>query len=92
MYVFDSAATNNENFWVKVEWVDGWPSHCQGIMVWQPNAHHVLLFLCCPFKKSMDNSLLNNYWKRAVIPLYPNIVKTAKFDETTGQLIVGGSF
>jgi hypothetical protein len=87
MYVFDSGATNDENFRVKVEWVEGLPS----IKGWFGSPTRIVSdsFYAVRSKGSMDDSLLNDYCERVVIPLYPNMAKTAEFDEATGRLICG---
>ncbi len=40
-------------------------------------------------KGSMDNSLINHYIERVVLPLFPNISKTAKFDPGLGKPLRG---
>jgi hypothetical protein len=37
----------------------------------------------------MDDSLFNDYIERVILPLYPNIAKTARFDPTSGKLLCG---
>jgi hypothetical protein len=37
----------------------------------------------------MDDSLLNNYINKVILPLYPNITKTSAFEPTTGKLLHG---
>jgi hypothetical protein len=38
---------------------------------------------------SMDSTLLNHYIESVIIPLLPNMHKTAVFDDATGKLIQG---
>jgi hypothetical protein len=87
MYIFDSGATKDENFRVKVEWVEGLPS----IKGWFGSPTRIMShsFYAVRAKGSMDDSLLNDYCERVVIPLFPNIAKTAEFDNKTGRLICG---
>jgi hypothetical protein len=37
----------------------------------------------------MDDTLLNNYFERVIVPLYPNMNRTAVFDPVTGKLNQG---
>jgi hypothetical protein len=37
----------------------------------------------------MDDSLLNDYVKKMIVPLYPNMHKTSVFDPLTGKLNQG---
>jgi hypothetical protein len=37
----------------------------------------------------MDKELLNHYIESAIVPLYPNMHKTAVFDTSTGKLNQG---
>jgi hypothetical protein len=85
-YIYDSSA-QPENFQVKVEWLVGLPkvSGQYGC----PDVQEYDSFFAVRPRGSMDEGLLNQYIERVVMPLYPNINKTAIFDERTGKLIQG---
>jgi hypothetical protein len=69
MYIFDSSATIDKNFWVRVSWLDGLPE-VQGRFG-------------CPSRIS-SGSFVSNI-ERVILPLYPNISRTATFDNKSGK-------
>ena len=87
-YIFDSSAKSEENFRVKVEWLDGLPtvSGRFGCPTFQEDLHS---FYAVRPRGSMDDSLLNQYIESLIIPLFPNMNKNAIFDPITGRLNQG---
>ncbi|KAI2498179.1 hypothetical protein MHU86_16322 [Fragilaria crotonensis] len=85
-YIYDSSAKSDENFRVKVSWLEGLPSVVSGqygcpTLVESDSFYYAV----CP-RGSMDDTLLNQYIETVIVPLYPNIHKTAEFDPITGKL------
>jgi len=83
MYIFDSSATVEDNFRVKVSWLEGLPS-IEG-RFGCPTCIESGSFFAVRSSGSMDDTLFNDYVDRIVLPLYPNISKTTKFDPVTGK-------
>ncbi|KAI2493030.1 hypothetical protein MHU86_21504 [Fragilaria crotonensis] len=86
-YIFDSSAKFRENFRVKVEWLEGLPL-VTGRYGCPTVVKSSSFYAVCP-RGSMDDSLLNNYIETVIVPLYPNMHKTAIFDPVTGKLNQG---
>ena len=86
LYIFDSGAKFDSNYRVKLSWLEGLPL-LQG-RFGCPDRVEVASFYSVRARGSMDDSLFNDYVERVVLPLYPNISKTAKFD-STGKLLCG---
>jgi hypothetical protein len=86
-YIFDSCAKTSENFRVKVEWLEGLPSVTGRYGC--PTIVESGSFYAVRSRGSMDDSLLNDYIERVIVPLYPNMNKTAVFDPITGKLNQG---
>ena len=85
-YIFDSSAKNEDNFRVNTEWLVGLPTvvaryGCPTLV------ERDSYFAVCP-KGSMDDTLLNDYIERVIMPLFPNMSKEASFDEN-GKLLSG---
>ena len=87
MYIYDSGAKIEENFQVRLQWLDGLPS-VQG-RYGCPERIESGSFYSVRSHGSMDDALLNDYINQVILPLYPNISKTAAFDQTTGKLLHG---
>ena len=87
-YIFDSSAKSEDNFRVKVEWLVGLPSFCgrYGCPTYQEECDS---FFAVRPRGSMDDSLLNQYIESVIVPLFPNMHKTAIFDPVTGKLNQG---
>jgi hypothetical protein len=85
MYIFDSGAKIDSNYRVKLSWLEGLPV-IQG-RFGCPDRVEVASFYSVQARGSMDDFLFNDYEERVVLPLYPNINKTAKFDPNTGKLL-----
>lgn len=83
MYIFDSSATMEKNFRVKVSWLEGLPT-IEG-RFGCPSRVESGSFFSVRSSGSMDDSLFNDYIERVVLPLYPNISRTASFDSKTGK-------
>ena len=83
MYIFDSSATIEKNFRVKVSWLDGLPT-VEG-RFGCPSRVESGSYYAVRSSGSMDDSLFNDYVERVVLPLYPNISRTASFDAETGE-------
>ena len=86
-YIFDSSAKLWENFRVKVEWLEGLPLVTGRYGC--PTVVESSSFYAVRPRGSMDDSLLNNYIETVIVPLYPNMHKTAVFDPVTGKLNQG---
>ena len=86
-YIFDSGAKLSENFQVKVEWLVGLPTVSGRYGC--PTMVESSSFYAVRPRGSMDDTLLNDYIERVIVPLYPNMSKTAVFDPTTGKLNQG---
>ena len=86
LYIFDSGAKIDSNYRVKLSWLEGLPV-IEG-RFGCPDRVEVASFYSVRARGSMDDSLFNDYVERVVLPLYPNISKTAKFD-ATGKLLCG---
>ena len=80
MYIFDSNAKTDENFRVKNSWLEGLPTITGRFGC--PTMIESTSFYAVRSKGSMDDSLLNNYIEDVLLPLYPNMCKTASFDAT----------
>jgi hypothetical protein len=87
LYIYDSSAKSDENFRVKVCWLEGLPmvSGRYGC----PKLVESDSFYAVRPRGSMDDTLLNHYIEKVIIPLYPNMSKTAEFDPVTGKLNCG---
>jgi hypothetical protein len=87
-FIFDSSTKSEENFQVKVEWLEGLPyiSGLYGCPTHQDELHS---FFAVRPRGSMGDSLLNQYIETAIVPLFPNMHKTAAFDPSTGRLHQG---
>jgi hypothetical protein len=83
MYIFDSGAKIEENFRVKLQWLEGLPAITGRFGC--PSRIESSSFYSVRTRGSMDDSLLNNYIDDVLLPLYPNIAKYASFDATTGK-------
>ena len=83
MYIFDSSATVDDNFRVKVSWLEGLPK-IEG-RFGCPTRIESGSFFAVRSSGSMDDTLFNDYVDRIVLPLYPNISKTTRFDPITGK-------
>jgi hypothetical protein len=83
MYIFDSSANIESNYRVKVSWLEGLP-HVEG-RFGCPSRVESGSFYSVRSNGSMDDSLFNDYIDRVILPLYPNISKTAMFDVNTGE-------
>jgi hypothetical protein len=86
-YIFDSTAKSDDNFRVKIDWLVGLPS-IEG-RFGCPTRVESDSFYAVRSRGSMDDELLNQYIESVIIPLYPNMHKTAVFDKTTGKLNQG---
>ena len=83
MYIFDSCATIDENFRVRLQWLDGLPNITGRFGC--PTRIESSSFYSVRSRGSMDDSLLNDYIDKVLLPLYPNISKRASFDAVTGK-------
>jgi hypothetical protein len=83
MYIFDSSATTDKGYRVRVSWLDGLPS-VEG-RFGCPSRVESGSFFAVRSSGSMDDSLFNDYIERVVLPLFPNISETTKFDPITGK-------
>jgi hypothetical protein len=83
IYIYDSSAKSDENFRVKVCWLEGLPlvSGRYGC----PTLVESDSFYAVHPRGSMDDTLLNHNIEKVIIPLYPNMGKTAEFDHVTGK-------
>jgi hypothetical protein len=86
-YIFDSSAKLWENVRVKVEWLEGLPLVTGRFGC--PTIIKSGSFCTVRPRGSMDDSLLNEYIEKVIVPLYPNMHKTAVFDSVTGKLNQG---
>ena len=86
LYIFDSGAKVEANYRVKLSWLNGLPEVTGRYGC--PERVTQASFYSVRARGSMDDSLFNDYVERVVLPLYPNISKTAKFDGT-GKLLCG---
>ena len=87
MYIFDSGAKFEDNFQVQMQWLDGLPSVTGRFGC--PEEIESGSFYSVRSHGSMDDSLLNDYINQVILPLYPNISKTAAFNPITGKLLHG---
>jgi hypothetical protein len=85
-YIFDSTAKSEENFRVKMDWLVGLPT-IEG-RFGCPSKEKYDSFYAVRSRGSMDDELLNQYIETVILPLYPNMNKTAIFDEG-GRLLQG---
>jgi hypothetical protein len=86
-YIFDSSAKCEENFRVRVEWLAGLPTISGRFGC--PTQVECDSFYAVRPRGSMDEYLLNQYIESVIVPLYPNMHKTAVFDPITGKLNQG---
>jgi hypothetical protein len=86
-YIFDSTAKLEENFRVKMNWLAGLPS-ITGRFGCPTQVESDSFYAVCS-RGSMDDELLNQYIETVIVPLYPNMNKTAIFDARTGRLNQG---
>jgi hypothetical protein len=86
-YIYDLSAKSDENFRVKVCWLEGLPS-VSGRYGCPTLVESDSFYAVRPIG-SMDDTLLNHYIEKVIIPLYPNMSKTAEFDPVTGKLNCG---
>jgi hypothetical protein len=86
-YIYDSSAKSDDNFWVKVDRLVGLP-RVSGRYGWPTCVVLDSFYAVCPHG-SMDNTLSFQYIESMIIPLYPNMHKTAMFDDGTGKLNQG---
>ena len=84
MYIFDSGAKVEDNFRVKLKWLEGLPSISGRFGC--PSIIECASFYAVRMRGSMDDSLLNSYIEDVLLPLFPNISKHASFD-TTGMFL-----
>jgi hypothetical protein len=87
MYIFDSCAKTDDNFRVKVEWLEGLPK-VEG-RFGCPTRVDSESYYAVRSRGSMDDSLLNDYIEQVIVPLYPNMSKTTVFDPVSGKLNQG---
>lgn len=83
MYIFDSGAKVEDNFRVKMQWLEGLPTVTGRFGC--PTMIESASFYSVRTRGSMDDSLLNSYIDDVILPLYPNIAKHASFDASTGK-------
>jgi hypothetical protein len=74
-FIYDSSVKSDDNFWVKVDWLVGLPTvsgryGCPTCVVSDS------FYAVCP-QGSMDDTLLYHYIESVIIPVYPNMHKTA---------------
>jgi hypothetical protein len=86
-YIFDSTAKCEENFRVNTDWLVGLPSIIGRFGC--PTNVESGSYYAVRSRGSMDEELLNEYIETVIIPLYPNMNKTAIFDSRTGKLNQG---
>ena len=86
-YIFDSSAKLEDNFRVRVSWLTGLPT-VSGRFGCPTQVESCSFFAVRP-RGSMDETLLNAYIKQVIVPLYPNMHKTAIFDPVSGKLNQG---
>lgn len=87
LYIFDSSAKLDENFRVRVQWLEGLPTVTGRFGC--PTEVESSSFYAVRPRGSMDDSLLNQYIETVIVPLYPNMNKTAIFDPVSGRLNQG---
>jgi hypothetical protein len=87
IYTHDSSAKSDNNFQVRVSWLEGLPlvSGRYG----SPTLVELDSFYAVRPQGLMDDSLLNHYIETVLVPLYPTMHTTAKFDAATGKLNYG---
>jgi hypothetical protein len=86
-YICDSSAKCDENFRVRVAWLAGLPT-ISGRFGCPTRVESDSFYAVRP-RSSMDKSLLNQYIEAVIVPLYPNMHKTAVFNPITGKLNQG---
>jgi hypothetical protein len=86
-FIYDSSAKSEGNFCVKVDWLVGLPK-VTGRYGCPTRVESDSFYAVRP-RGSMDDTLLNEYIENVIVPLYPNMHKTAVFDERTGKLNQG---
>ncbi len=77
MYIFDSGAKIEDNFQVRLQWLDGLPSVTGRYGC--PELIECGSFYSVRSHGSMDDALLNDYINHVILPLYPKISKTTAF-------------
>jgi hypothetical protein len=87
LYIFDSGAKIEANYRVKLSWLEGLPVITGRFGC--PDRTEVTSFYSVQTRGSMDDCLFNDYVERVILPLYPNISKTARFDPNIGKLLCG---
>ncbi len=87
MYIFNTGAKLEQNFRVKTKWLKGLPT-IKG-RFGCPELIEESSFYSVRSRGSMDDSLFIEYIEKIVLPLYPNISKTTKFDRVIGRLLCG---
>jgi hypothetical protein len=85
MYIFDSGAKIEDNFRVKMQWLDGLPTVTGRFGC--PSIVESSSFYAVRTRGSMDDSLLNSYIDDVILPLFPNISKHASFDAVSGKYV-----
>jgi hypothetical protein len=85
-YIFDSTAKSEENFCVKMDWIVSLAT-IEGRFGCPSKEKYDSFYAVRP-SGSMDNELLNQYIEMVMLPLYPNMNKTAILDER-GRLLQG---
>jgi hypothetical protein len=83
MYIFDSGAKIEDNFRVKIKWLEGLPTVTGRYGC--PSIIESSSFYAVRSRGSMDDSLLNYYIDEVILPLFPNISKYSSFDTETGK-------
>ena len=86
-YIFDSSAKSEENFRVRVSWLTGLPTVTGRFGC--PTLVESSSFFAVRPRGSMEETLLNSYIEQVIVPLYPNMHKTAIFDPESGTLNQG---
>ncbi len=86
-YINDSSAKSDDNFQVKVDWLVGLPT-VSGRYGCPSRVVSDSFYAVCP-QGSTDNTLLNHCIESVIIPLYPNMHKTAVFDDAIEKLNQG---
>jgi hypothetical protein len=76
LYIFDSGAKIDSNYRAKLSWLEGLPV-IEGRFGCLDRVE-VASFYSDWARGSMDDSLFNDYIEQVVLPLFPNINKTAK--------------
>jgi hypothetical protein len=85
--IYDSSAKSEGNFRFKVDWLVGLPT-VSGPYGCPTRVESDSFYAVRP-RGSMDNTLLNEYIESVIVHLYPNMHKTAVFEERTGKVNQG---